>query len=80
MGKFSMLISDQHYHSTNNGRLSVPLGSVADYLLATAHANINRVTEAQWIYRNRRRMSKDVLKLLRKFKSSRELLKKYKVK
>jgi hypothetical protein len=64
----------------NNGKLDIPKGSIQDYILSTHLRNISRISATLWIYRNRKRMDKFIIKALSQDKDGRRLLRKYKIK
>ncbi len=64
----------------NRGEFKTERGGYEDYLLSTSSACANRLSPAQWTYRNRKRLSKGVISAFSKVKEGRRLLRKYKIK
>lgn len=68
------------FFAFNRGEFKTDLGGYEDYLLSTSSGNANRISPAQWTYRNRKRISKGMIRAFSKSKEGRALLRKYKIK
>jgi hypothetical protein len=60
-----------------NGVLEVEVGSIEHLMLSIMECNRSKMTSSLWLYRNRKRISKEVVRVFKKNKEGRRLLKKY---